>query len=89
MKTKTKKADLPEYAPDSVYEMIFKKGMQCYLLIDEKNVGSKRGDIVTITTVTSIFKGFRSDGSYSDYEMLRVSNGKYTWRISRSYLLPL
>lgn len=86
---KSKKVSLPEYAPDSVYKIQIKKGMKFILLVDNKSTGAKRGDVVKVTTITSIFKGQGSDGRYSDYEMIRVANDKYSWRVSRSYLLPV
>lgn len=83
------KMELPEFAPDSIYELRIKKGMKFFLLADEKSAGAKRGDVVTVTTVPSVFKGQGSNGLYNDYEMLRISNGKYSWRASRSILFPL
>jgi len=87
-KAAKKASSLPEHAPDSVYKMLFKKGMKCILLSNNESTEAKRGDVVKVTTVTSTFKGVGSSGYYNDYEMLRVSNGKWTWRISRSELLP-
>ena len=80
MKTTMKKS-LPEYAPDSIYKIQLKKGMKFILLVDNKSTEAKRGDIVKVTAVTS-------NGYYNDYEMLRISNDKYSWRTDRSSLTP-
>jgi hypothetical protein len=79
--------DLPEYAPDSIYKLQIKKGMKFILL--QPSCGAKRGDVVKVTTVTSVFKGQSSNGFYNDYEMLRVANEKASWRVDRSVLLPV
>jgi hypothetical protein len=71
-----------------IYTIKIKRGMKFKLAENEYNdysrQGAKAGDVVKITSVTAC--GYPSDGTYNDYENLRVSNGKFSWRISRDDL---
>ena len=58
-----------------------KKGMRLRLLEANEDTGAKKGDIVRVTSVTCM--GCKSEGYYTDYEVLRVANDKFSWRISR------
>jgi hypothetical protein len=67
-----------------IYKIQIKKGMKFALTTAHKDMGAKVGDIVKVTSVTAM--GYPSDGWDNDYENLRVSNGKFSWRISRGEL---
>lgn len=69
---------------EAICQLQIKKGMKFALTVDAKDQGSKKGDVVKVTSVSAM--GVPSDGHYNDYEMLRVSNGKFSWRISRESL---
>jgi hypothetical protein len=85
MKT-AKKFQLATITGNDIYDVVIKKGMRFILLEANKTAGAKKGDIVKMTSVTSVFRGVPSDGRYNDYELLRVSNGRWSWRVSRSAL---
>ena len=78
------KSKLAEITGNDIYDVIIKKGMKFALLEADKSTGSKKGDIVKVTSVTAM--GMPSDGFYNDYEKIRVSNGKFTWRLDREDL---
>lgn len=70
-----------------IYKIQIKKGMKFALAEAHKDCGAKAGDVVKVTSVTAM--GYPSDGWDNDYENLRVSNGKFSWRVSRSSLKPI
>ena len=72
-KTPTKKIKLVRLTTDECYGL--KKGMKVRLVEDDYE--SKAGDIVKITQ--AINPG-------SDYEIIRISNGQASWRVSSSDL---
>lgn len=91
MKTK-RRAVLPKLSPapyttPEIYKIQIKRGMKFTLLEANKDAKAKQGDVVKITSVTAM--GYPSEGFYNDYENLRVSNGKYSWRVSRESLAPV
>lgn len=65
----------------TIYDVQLKKGMKAYLTRDNEDAQAKAGDQVKITSVKAM--GLPSDGFSNDYENIRVSNGKFSWRISR------
>lgn len=67
-----------------IYDVQIKRGMKFTLKEDDSAVGAKAGDVVKVTSVMAM--GAPSDGRYSDYENLRVGNGKFTWRVDRGSL---
>lgn len=67
-----------------IYDVKMKRGMKLRLKEDHADVQAKAGDIVKVTSVTAM--GCLSDGTYNDYENLRVSNGKFSWRVCREEL---
>jgi hypothetical protein len=67
-----------------IYDVQIKRGMKFILTEGNDGVGAKVGDIVKVTSVTAM--GQASDGRFNDYENIRVGNGKFTWRVSRSDL---
>jgi hypothetical protein len=71
----TKKSQLAEITGNDIYDVQIKKGMKFALLEDDKAVGANKGDVVKVTAVTAM--GSPSNGYYNDYELVRVSNGKY------------
>lgn len=79
-----KKSELAVLPGNDIYDVQIKKGMKFALIATDKSVCAKKGDTVKVTSVAAM--GMPSDGHYNDYEMLRVSNGKYSWRISRDDL---
>jgi hypothetical protein len=64
-----------------VVEGELKRGMKVKLLEDNLRTEAKAGDIVKITSLTVFGRPYA--GAECDYEVMRVGNGKFTWRISR------
>lgn len=69
-----------------IYSIQIKRGMKFRMTESSPSVKSKIGDVVKVTSITEM--GQASNGFYSDYENIRVSNGKFSWRVSRSDLKP-
>jgi hypothetical protein len=80
-----RKSSLPETAGLSsvnfLHDLQIKKGHKFSLIDAHKSVGAKAGDVVTVTSISK-----EMDGWYFDYENIRVTNGKYSWRVSREDL---
>ena len=68
-----------------VMNTLIKRGMKFALKTDHKSTGSKAGDAVKVTSITAM--GRPSNGYGNDYEQIRVSNGKWTWRLDRGDLV--
>lgn len=75
---------MSDYVMPAIYNVQIKKGMKFILTTDHPSASAKKGDTVTVTSVTAM--GYKSDGHYNDYERIRVSNRKFSWRISREDL---
>lgn len=73
-----------EISKPDIYAVQIKKGMKFKLREASPDTAAKKGDIVTVTSVTAM--GSPSDGRYNDYERIRVSNKKFSWRIDRGSL---
>jgi hypothetical protein len=74
---------LPEI-DEKIYDIQIKRGMKFALQAAHPSSKAKKGDVVKVTSVTAM--GRPSPGFYNDYEALRVSNGIYSWRVSREDL---
>ena len=84
MKTQTDWAKLLERS-EVMSKTPVRRGMKFKLGQDVDHCEAKAGDVVK---VTSVQMGLAT-GLESDYERIRVSNGKFSWRTERCDLIPI